>query len=113
MVGLAPLDFGDAQRGCLIPDLIFGIAWLRPGGLLQRELFASGQGVILIRCSVPQTNARRASLLQKRQFEGLQQVTLQSTSRLGFSFRARRSAGARSSAMALVSSAPKRKICAE
>ena len=38
---------------------------------------------------------------------------LQARSLLGFSFRARRSVGARSSAMTLVSSAPKRKICAE
>jgi hypothetical protein len=45
---------------------------LRAGDLLQQELLASGHDVILLRCSVPQTNARRGGLLRKRQFEGLQ-----------------------------------------
>lgn len=44
---------------------------LQTGDLLQQELFASGHGAILIRRSVPSTNAWRAILLQPRQFERL------------------------------------------
>jgi hypothetical protein len=86
---------------------------LRPGDLLQQELLASGHGVILLGCSVPQTNAGRGGLFGSGNLKGSKTPNLQTRPLLGFSFRARRSAGARSSAMALVSSAPNRKICAE
>ncbi|WP_152537209.1 hypothetical protein [Bradyrhizobium sp. OHSU_III] len=65
----------------------------RAGDLLEQKLLTPGHGVILIRCSVPQTNTRRGDLLQERQFEGLQPANCSGPPAVGVLRSPTRSAG--------------------